>query len=85
MAWLRSVLFGLGGMDELDGIKFLTEVGSIETYKDRHPPLLHGLGSFAGDYTIRLKPIPVPHAVHVARRSTTCNVKQRFISLPLTE
>lgn len=55
-------------MDEIGGVKFLTEKGSSRTYEACHPQLLQGLGTFVGEYKIHLKQNSVSHAVGVARQ-----------------
>lgn len=66
VASLRPVFLGLGAVEELGVVKFVTEVGSSEAYEVRYPHLFQGLGTFFGEYTMRLKPNSVLHAVHVA-------------------
>lgn len=65
---LHSVLLGLPAVEELGVVKFMNEVGSSEAFESPYPQLFPGIGTFTGEYTIRLKPDPVPHSDHVARR-----------------
>lgn len=75
----RFVLLGLEAVKELGIVKCVTEVGSSEVYEVCYPQMFQGFGTFAVEYTIRLEPNSVPHAVHVRHCVPILNMERQGV------
>ena len=64
---LSNNLLGLPAIKALNLLQYVDSVQNNDILKE-YSDLFTGLGTFTGEYTIRLKPDAVPHAIHTPRK-----------------
>ena len=64
---LSNNLLGLPAIKALNLLQYVDSVQNDDIFKE-YSDLFTGLGTFTGEYTIRLKADAVPHAIHTPRK-----------------
>ena len=64
---LSNNLLGLPAIKTLNLLQYVDSVQNDNIFKE-YSDLFTGLGTFTGEYTIRLKPDAVPYAIHTPRK-----------------